>query len=55
MDDDGYEHAITHECIEASNHTMPENGIYESQGNRDPYVIHAGQLTVHRLYDCKLC
>ena len=48
MDDDGYKHAVTHECLELSGHVMPEGGVYNSQGMKDPYIRHMGQLTVYR-------
>lgn len=48
MDDDGYEHAVTHECLIASGHVMPEGGTYNSQQLRDPYIRHMGQMTMYR-------
>lgn len=52
MDDDGYEHAITNECLELSNHQLSEDGIYKNQHTFNPYNLHMGQLTVYRYWTC---
>ncbi|KAL4229159.1 hypothetical protein ACF0H5_012197 [Mactra antiquata] len=49
MDHDAYEHTITDECLEHSDHNLPEEGTYESQTQYDPFNVHMGQMTVYRL------
>ena len=48
MDDDGYGHAILKECLDKTDHQMPEGGTYVNQGSYNPYNVHMGQLTVYR-------
>ncbi|KAK2157698.1 hypothetical protein LSH36_186g01008 [Paralvinella palmiformis] len=48
MDDDGFAHAITKECLAKSNHQLAEKGTYNNQHTYNPYNVHMGQLTVYR-------
>ncbi|CAH1796053.1 unnamed protein product, partial [Owenia fusiformis] len=49
MDHDAFEHAVEHECLELSNHQLPDNGKYNSQRTYNPYNRNMGQMTVYRL------
>ncbi|CAH1796048.1 unnamed protein product, partial [Owenia fusiformis] len=47
MDHDAFEHAVEHECLELSNHQLPDNGKYNSQRTYNPYNRNMGQMTVY--------
>jgi len=48
MDVDGFEHAVTDECLAISDHQLPEGGTYQSQQSYTPYTVNMGQMTVYR-------
>ncbi|XP_064651564.1 uncharacterized protein LOC135502545 isoform X2 [Lineus longissimus] len=49
MDHDAYGHAAVHECLEKSDHKLPDNGTYESQTSFNPFNVHMGQMTIYRI------
>ncbi|KAK3106966.1 hypothetical protein FSP39_004149 [Pinctada imbricata] len=49
LDHDGYKHSITDECLDRSDHDLPDDHTYQSQTSYDPFNIHMGQMTVYRL------
>ncbi|XP_048257876.1 uncharacterized protein LOC124125677 isoform X2 [Haliotis rufescens] len=49
LDHDNYERVITKDCIKESGHELPDDGVYESQDDYNPFSIHMGQMTVYRV------
>lgn len=54
MNHDEYERVITKECLNDSDHELPQDETYESQSTYNPYNIHMGQMTVYR-YVMAIC